>query len=98
LQPNDIRLAFLSPVDAKAVFVSGSIDAWATWSPYVYLAVARDKARIPLDGRGLMSEVSYQVASERAIPRNAISCRPLRAGWKPRCIWGLANVAAIHDL
>ncbi len=67
LQPEDIKLAFLTPSDAKAAFVSGAIDAWATWSQYVYLAVAQNNARILIDGQGLMSSLSYTVASERAI-------------------------------
>jgi sulfonate transport system substrate-binding protein len=63
----DINISFLSPADSKAAFVSGSIDAWSTWSQYVWLAVAQNNARILLDGKGLMSGLSYFVASERAI-------------------------------
>jgi sulfonate transport system substrate-binding protein len=67
LKPDDIKFAFLSPADAKAAFVSGAIDAWSTWSQYVYLAVAQNNARILVDGEGLMSGLSYTVASERSI-------------------------------
>ncbi len=67
LAPGDINLAFLSPADAKAAFVAGAIDAWSTWSQYVWLAVAQNKARILVDGQGLMSGLSYHVASEQAI-------------------------------
>jgi sulfonate transport system substrate-binding protein len=59
LSANDINLAFLSPADAKAAFVSGAIDAWSTWGPYVYLATNQNKARILMDGQGLMSGLSY---------------------------------------
>jgi sulfonate transport system substrate-binding protein len=62
LQPGDISIVFLSPPDAKAALASGAIDAWATWSQYVYLAVIQDHARILLDGRGLMSGLSYDLA------------------------------------
>jgi sulfonate transport system substrate-binding protein len=94
LSSSDIRLVFLSPADAKAAFVSGAIDAWSTWSQYVFLAVAQNKARILLDGRGLMSGLSYCIATERAIAEK----RDLLQGFIRRLraaqIWGLANVDA----
>jgi sulfonate transport system substrate-binding protein len=95
LSPEDIRLAFLSPADAKAAFVSGSIDAWSTWSQYVFLAVAQNKARILVDGSGgLMSGLSYFVASDRAIAEK----HDLLADFKRRLVtalrWGLNNVDA----
>jgi sulfonate transport system substrate-binding protein len=30
----DIKLAFLTPNDASAAFVAGSIDAWSIWGVY----------------------------------------------------------------
>ena len=94
LSASDINLAFLSPADAKAAFVAGAIDAWSTWGPYVYLAVDQNKARILLDGQGLMSGLSYQVATDRAIAEK----RDLLATFKDRLEkalrWGLANVDA----
>ena len=94
LAPGDIELAFLSPADAKAAFVSGAIDAWSTWGPYVYLALAQNRARILLDGQGLMSGLSYTVASERAIgeKRNILSVFLQRLNAALR--WGLGHVDA----
>jgi sulfonate transport system substrate-binding protein len=94
LAPSDIRLVFLSPADAKAAFVSGAIDAWSTWSQYVYLAVAQDKARILLDGRGLMSGLSYCVATERAIAEKRDLLRAFIRRLRAAQIWGPANVDA----
>jgi sulfonate transport system substrate-binding protein len=94
LRPDDIKFAFLSPADAKAAFVSGAIDAWATWSQYVYLAVAQNNARILLDGQGLMSGLSYMVASEHAITDKRdllqVFVRRLAAAQS----WGLEHVDA----
>jgi sulfonate transport system substrate-binding protein len=91
LAPRDINISFLSPPDAKAALASGNIDAWATWSQYVYLALAQDGARILLDGRGLMSGLSYEVASPAAISGK----RPLLAAFVQRLNqalrWGLTN-------
>jgi sulfonate transport system substrate-binding protein len=94
LKSDDIHLAFLSPADAKAAFVSGSIDAWATWSQYVYLALAQDKARILLDGTGIMSGLSYQVATDRAIADKHELLRTFTQRLNAALHWGLANVDA----
>ncbi len=92
LTASDIRLVFLSPADAKAAFVSGAIDAWSTWSQYVYLAVAQDKARILLDGQGLMSGLSYYVATERAIAEKRDLLTTFTRRLRAALIWGLGNV------
>jgi sulfonate transport system substrate-binding protein len=94
LKASDINLAFLSPADAKAAFVSGAIDAWSTWGQYVYLAVVQDKARILLDGQGLMSGLSYQVATERAITEKPDLLRSFAKRLQTALHWGLANIDA----
>jgi sulfonate transport system substrate-binding protein len=94
LSASDINLAFLSPADAKAAFVAGAIDAWSTWGPYVYLAVYQNKARILLDGQGLMSGLSYQVATERAIAEKRELLRTFSDRLEKALHWGLANVDA----
>ena len=92
LSAGDINLAFLSPADAKAAFVAGAIDAWSTWSQYVYLAIAQNKARILLDGRGIMSGLSYQVATERAIKEKPDLLRTFTKRLDTALHWGLANI------
>ena len=94
LSASDINLAFLSPADAKAAFVSGAIDAWSIWGPYVYLAVDQNNARILLDGQGLMSGLSYEVATERAIADKRDLLRTFSDRLDKALRWGLANVDA----
>jgi sulfonate transport system substrate-binding protein len=90
LQPGDIKIAFLSPADAQSAFTAGAVDAWSTWGPYVWLA-ARNKARILVDGKGLMSGLSYYIASERAIADK----RDLLLDYNKRLVtalrWGLEH-------
>lgn len=94
LSASDINLAFLSPADAKAAFVAGAIDAWSTWGPYVYLAKEQNKARILLDGQGLMSGLSYEVATERAIAEKHDLLRTFADRLEKALRWGLTNVDA----
>jgi sulfonate transport system substrate-binding protein len=67
LTPRDVTVVYLSPGDAKAALSAGSVDAWASWNPYVGLAVLHDHNRIIIDGRGLMTGVGFQAANQRAI-------------------------------
>ncbi len=71
LTTKDVEIVFLAPSDAKAAFASGNVDAWATWAPFSTTAVLRDKARILIDGRGLMNAHAYQVATPAAIAGKA---------------------------
>lgn len=66
LKPEDVRLVFLTPADAKAALETGSIDAWATWPPYFGAALLEKSARIAVDGRGLVRNYLFQVASRDA--------------------------------
>jgi sulfonate transport system substrate-binding protein len=66
LKPDDVKIVFLSPGDTKAAFDSGSIDAWATWSPYVPTALAGG-ARIVADGADYFSGYGFDVANARSV-------------------------------
>jgi sulfonate transport system substrate-binding protein len=98
LQPGDISIVFLSPPDAKAALASGAIDAWATWSQYVYLAVIQDHARILLDGRGLMSGLSYELARDDAIAGKPDQIRAFLGRLEQALHWGLAHTDAYAEI
>jgi sulfonate transport system substrate-binding protein len=61
-----VTLTFLPPGDAKAAFESGSIDAWATWVPYLSAAY-KGHARTIVDGSQLVSGYGFEVANQDAI-------------------------------
>ena len=48
-----VKLVFLSPSDANAAFVRGSVDAWAIWDPYLAAAERSTGARVLADGTGI---------------------------------------------
>ena len=66
LPPDAIRLVFLAPGDAKAAFSSGSIDAWATWTPYLTAAL-HEGARVIVDAQAFPVAYGFDVANESAI-------------------------------
>lgn len=60
----DITPAYLTPADGRAAFVSGNVDAWVAWDPFLTSAKAQSGARILTDGsNGLASYKRYYLAS-----------------------------------
>jgi sulfonate transport system substrate-binding protein len=66
-----VQFTWLSPGDTKAAFASGSVDAWATWVPYLTGAIA-DGARIIADGYDLIHGYGFEVANEQAIKNKPV--------------------------
>jgi sulfonate transport system substrate-binding protein len=67
LKPTDVTILYLSPGDAKAALAAGSIDAWATWNPYVALGVLHGGDRVLINGQGLLHPVGFEAATQTAI-------------------------------
>ena len=61
------HIVFLAPAQAKAALDTGQIDAWSTWEPYVSLAVIQGHARNIMDGRNVMPNNSFFVATNEAL-------------------------------
>src|SRR5882757_8272378 len=60
----DITAAYLTPADGRAAFVSGNVDAWVAWDPFLTSAQSQSGARILTDGsNGLASYKRYYLAS-----------------------------------
>ena len=64
LQYSDITPVFLSPADARAAFVAGSIDAWVIWDPFRAAAEATADARTLKDGTGLVANHEFYLATK----------------------------------
>jgi sulfonate transport system substrate-binding protein len=60
---NQVRTVFLPPADARAAFSGGSVDAWATWDPYLAEAEAGEGARVLADAEGLTANREYYLAT-----------------------------------
>lgn len=67
LTQDDVKLAFLSPVDASAAFQAGSIDAWGTWGVYIARTIGSLGARVLTDGVGINSGNFVLSATDNAL-------------------------------
>jgi sulfonate transport system substrate-binding protein len=65
--PDDLKLVFLTPSDAKVAYTQGSVDAWSTWEPYVSQEEVLFKSRRVISAQGLTPGLSFQVATPDAI-------------------------------
>jgi sulfonate transport system substrate-binding protein len=63
---SNVRRVYLSPPDAKAAFARGDVEAWATWDPFLSIAVGSGDARVLANGGDCGSEnaVTYFVRQD----------------------------------
>ncbi|WP_441236152.1 aliphatic sulfonate ABC transporter substrate-binding protein [Bradyrhizobium sp. 930_D9_N1_4] len=71
LQYSEITPVFLTPADARAAFVAGSIDAWVIWDPFRAAAEATANARTLKDGTGLVANHEFYLSSKTFAAENA---------------------------
>jgi len=59
----DVQVVFLAPADARAAFERGAVDAWVIWDPFLAAAEKQLGARVLADGKGLVSNHQFYLAS-----------------------------------
>lgn len=59
----EVKLKFLPPADASAAFAQKNVDAWAIWDPFYEAGKRSLKARVLLDGEGLVANREFYLAS-----------------------------------
>lgn len=65
-----IQPVFLPPADARAAFERGSVDAWAIWDPFLAAAEKQIDARVLADGKGLVANYQFYLASRTYAEKN----------------------------
>ncbi len=93
LTVKDVTVVYLSPGDSKAALSAGSVDAWATWNPYVGLATLHDHNRIVIDGQGLLTGVGFEAANQAAIDHKHAALQDFLARIARAQRWGLDHKA-----
>jgi sulfonate transport system substrate-binding protein len=62
LSLDDVELRTLSPVQARAAFLAGEVDAWAIWQPLLASLEQSVPTRVLRDARGLAHNRAFYVA------------------------------------
>lgn len=70
LKMSDIVPVYLPPADARAAFVSGSIDAWVVWDPYFASAQKAYQVRILHDYTSLPLANGFYLSSRRFVQQS----------------------------
>lgn len=68
VKASDVEVIQLQPDEAQPAFETGSVDAWATWDPYITLNTLTGKGKVLTDGEqlGVLSPSFQIVRSEFA--------------------------------
>ncbi|AOX20847.1 ABC transporter substrate-binding protein [Kozakia baliensis] len=67
MKDDDVRFVFIPPSAALLALLNGSVDAWATWGPYIAEAKISHGAREIVNGGHLMSGLSYVVSTDAVL-------------------------------
>ncbi|PHK93131.1 sulfonate ABC transporter substrate-binding protein [Pseudoroseomonas rhizosphaerae] len=71
IDPASVRRAYLTPSDSGAAFAQGHVDAWASWDPFIAIALRAYDARVLADGAAIGSDnaVTLMAHAEMAARR-----------------------------
>lgn len=94
LKPEDVKLGFLLPADARVALITGSIDAWATWEPYTSQLETSGAARVIKDGRGITPGLSFQPTRVDAIATKRAALEDFVRRLAKARVWGTARPEA----
>jgi sulfonate transport system substrate-binding protein len=84
----DIQPIYLSPADAPAAFAAGSLDAWATWDPYLALAQRDQAARVLIDGSAVARSDAFLLASARLVEEAPAVLSKVLDALRAEAAWG----------
>jgi sulfonate transport system substrate-binding protein len=64
---HQVTLDYLQPAEGLAALISGKVDAWDVWSPFIEEVVHNDGARVLVNGSVIGRSYSFVVASRSAL-------------------------------
>src|SRR3979411_2530860 len=91
---SDVQIVFLAPSDAKVAYTQGSVDAWATWEPYVSQEEVLFQSRRVITAEGLTPGLGFQVASPNAIRDKRPQLEDFLQRLTAARAWSLTNLHA----
>ena len=95
--PGDVQIVFLAPSDAKVAYTQGSVDAWATWEPYVSQEEVLFQSRFLITAEGLLPGLSFEVASPNAIRDKRPELEDFLRRLTAARLWSLTHVNAYAE-
>ncbi|QCI63866.1 ABC transporter substrate-binding protein [Phreatobacter stygius] len=95
LKPSDVTLVFLGPTDARSAFVTGAVDAWIIWEPYVSISSIEDGARVVADATAVFPSKTFVHAHLNAIRDKRAALQDFNDRVARAKLWALANPGTI---
>lgn len=95
LKPGDFTLVFLGPTDARSAFVTGAVDAWIIWEPYVSISSIEDGARVVADATDVFPSKTFVHAHLDAIRDKRAALQDFNDRVARAKLWALAHPVAI---
>lgn len=92
LKYSDIQPVFLPPVDARAAFERGAVEAWVIWDPFLAAVEKQVGARILADGRGVVNNYAYYLAERGYAAKNPQVIQTLFDDTVQQARWLKANL------
>ncbi|WP_343729691.1 sulfonate ABC transporter substrate-binding protein [Duganella sp.] len=94
----DIEVLYLTPADARAAFERGSVDAWVIWDPFLAAAEKQLGARVLADGKGLVANHQFYLASRPYAEKNGEIIRILLEEIAKVDEWGAKNPKEVAQI
>jgi sulfonate transport system substrate-binding protein len=94
----DIEPVYLTPADARAAFVQGSVHAWVIWDPYLAAIERQANARTIANGDGLVRNTQYYVSARKFATAQPRLLNALLEEVNAVDSWGRDNVAEVASL
>ncbi len=71
VDPAGVKRVYLTPADSGAAFDQGHVDAWATWDPFISIALDTYGARILADGARIGSDNAVTLMASSRFARES---------------------------
>ncbi|NEX61977.1 sulfonate ABC transporter substrate-binding protein [Noviherbaspirillum galbum] len=94
----DIQPVYLPPADARAAFERGSVDAWVIWDPFLAAAEKQLGARVLADGKGLVSNHQFFLASRGYAQKNGEVLRIVQDELEKVDEWSKGNIKEVAGI
>ncbi|OZI75790.1 sulfonate ABC transporter substrate-binding protein [Bordetella genomosp. 2] len=94
----DVNVAYLTPADARAAFERGAVDAWVIWDPFQAAAELQLGARVLADGKGVVNNYQFFLASRAYADRHPQVIRTVLEEIRKGDLWARENPAQAVDL